>query len=109
MSLQNKPTYVERSTHTTMHEQHLRDFDRQVARHGLGVNRILMFSAHQMGSCRMGATPQTSVTDEHQQVHGVKGLFICDSSVFPSASGVNPMLSIMGLAHQASQYIKTRV
>lgn len=107
MSLQNKPTYVERSAHTTLHEQHLRDFDRQVERHGMGINRILMFSAHQMGSCRMGANPKTSVTDEHQQVHGVKGLFICDSSVFPAASGVNPMVSIMGLAHRASQYIKS--
>lgn len=108
MSLQNKPTYVERSAHTTLHERHLREFDRQVERHGLGPNRILMFSAHQMGSCRMGASPQTSVADEHQQVHGVEGLFICDSSVFPAASGVNPMLSIMGLAHKASQYMKSK-
>ena len=57
----------------------------------------------------MGASPKTSVTDKHQQVHGVKGLFVCDSSVFPTACGVNPMLSIMGLAHKASQYIKTEV
>lgn len=106
MSLQNKPTFVERSAHSTLHEQHLRAFDRQVERHGFGPNRILMFSAHQMGSCRMGADSRTSVVDEHQQVHGVKGLFVCDSSVFPAASGVNPMLSIMGLAHRASQYIK---
>lgn len=109
MSLQNKPTYIERSAHTTMHEQHLRAFDRQIARHGLGSNRILMFSAHQMGTCRMGANPNHSVADLHQQVHGVSNLFLCDSSVFPSASGVNPMLSIMALAHQASQYIKTEV
>lgn len=109
MSLQNKATYVERSAHTALHEQQLRDFDRQVARHGLGANRILMFSAHQMGTCRMGADPRTSVADEHNQVHGVKNLFICDSSVFPSASGVNPMLSVMALAHRASQYIKTEV
>ena len=109
MSLQNKPTYVERSAHTTLHEQHLREFDRQVGRHGFGANRILMFSAHQMGSCRMGADSRTSVTDEHQQVHGVRGLFICDSSVFPTASGVNPMISVMGLAHRASQFIKTSI
>ena len=109
ISLQNKPTYMEPSAHTIMHEQQLRDFGRQVDRHGLGINHILMFSAHQMGSCRMGADPKTSVTNEHNQVHGIKGLFVCDSSVFPSASGVNPMVSIMGLAHRTSQYLKAHI
>ena len=107
MSLQNKPTFLERSRHTTLHMQHLHEFGRQVASHGLGTNQILIFSAHQMGTCRMGANPKASVTNEHHQVHGVKGLFVCDSSVFPTASGVNPMISIMGLAHRASQYIKS--
>ena len=73
----------------------------------MGPNRIMMFTAHQMGTCRMGADPRNSVTGGHSEVHGVKGLFVCDGSIFPSASGVNPMLSIMGLAHMASQYIKT--
>ena len=75
----------------------------------MGPNRMMLFSAHQMGTCRMGADPKTSVTDEHGEVHGVKGLFVCDSSLFPAASGVNPMLSIMALVHRSSQYIKTVV
>ena len=57
----------------------------------------------------MGANPETSVTNEYGEVHGVKGLFVCDGSLFPAPSGVNPMLSIMGLAHKVSQYIKTVV
>lgn len=109
ISLQNKPTDLKRSAHETMQRQRLHEFDRQIERHGLGANRIVVFSAHQMGTCRMGTHPATSVIDGHQQVHGVKGLFVCDSSVFPTASGVNPMLSIMALAHQASQYMKTEV
>ena len=75
----------------------------------MGVNRLMMFTAHQMGTCRMGADPRTSVTDAHGQVHGVKGLFVCDGSLFPSASGVNPMVSIMGLVHKSVLYIKTIV
>jgi choline dehydrogenase-like flavoprotein len=55
----------------------------------------------------MGADPKNAVIDANHEVYGVKGLFICDGSVFPGASGVNPMLSIMGLAHRASQSIKT--
>jgi choline dehydrogenase-like flavoprotein len=109
ISLQNKPTDLKRSADEAIQRQRLRAFDRQVERHGLDANRILIFSAHQMGTCRIGANPRTSVTDEHHQVHGIKGLFICDGSVFPGASGVNPMLSIMALAHKASQYIKTEV
>jgi choline dehydrogenase-like flavoprotein len=41
--------------------------------------------------------------------HGVKGLFVSDGSVFPAASGVNPMLTIMALSHYISQYVKTVV
>jgi len=107
ISLQNKPTDLRRSAQGAIQRQRLRKFDQLIERRGLGSNRIVLFSAHQMGTCRMGADPKTSVTDEHQQVHGVKGLFVCDSSVFPSASGVNPMLSIMALVHKASLYIKT--
>jgi choline dehydrogenase-like flavoprotein len=109
ISLQNKPTDLKRSEDEATQRQRLRTFDRQIKSRGLGANRVVMFSAHQMGTCRMGADPNTSVTDGHNQVHGVKGLFVCDSSVFPSASGVNPMLSIMALAHKASQCMKTEL
>ncbi len=109
ISLQNKPTDLRRKGQEPISPEQLRAFDRLIGQRGLGSNRIVLFSAHQMGTCRMGESPRTSVTDEHQQVHGVKGLFVCDSSVFPNACGVNPMLSIMALAHKASQYIKTEL
>jgi choline dehydrogenase-like flavoprotein len=106
-SLHNKRTRLERPENGMVSEQQFREFDRQLERHGMGVNRLMMFTAHQMGTCRMGAHPQNSVVDGNCQVHGVEGLFVCDGSIFPGPSGVNPMLSIMGLVHRASQYIKT--
>ncbi len=109
ISLQNKHTYLEPCGHEAMRNRQLREFDRKIKRYGLSANRIVLFSAHQMGTCRMGVHPSTSVVDGYHQVHGTKGLFICDGSVFPSACGVNPMLSIMALAHKAIQYIKTEV
>ncbi len=109
ISLQNKPTDLRRGARGEVSQKQLRDFDQLMERRSLRANRILLFSAHQMGTCRMGADPRISVTDEHQQVHGIKGLFVCDASVFPSACGVNPMLSIMALAHKASQYIKAEL
>jgi choline dehydrogenase-like flavoprotein len=39
-------------------------------------------------------------------VYGVEGLFIADASGFPTASGVNPMLSVMALAYRVAQRIK---
>ncbi|HAA18317.1 MAG TPA: hypothetical protein DCP28_05930, partial [Cytophagales bacterium] len=36
----------------------------------------------------------------------VKGLYVADASLFPAASGVNPMLTIMGLAHYVAQGLK---
>ena len=76
---------------------------------GFGGGRITMFSYHQMGSCRMGADPATSAVDADHQTHQVEHLYVADSSVFPTASGVNPMLSIMGLAHRAAGRIAARL
>jgi len=106
ISLHSKRTRLDRREDGTVNDLDLREFDRQLERHGMSANRIMMFTAHQMGTCRMGADPRTSVTDEHAEVHGVRGLFVCDGSLFPAASGVNPMLTIMSLVHHACQYIK---
>jgi choline dehydrogenase-like flavoprotein len=63
-----------------------------------GPNQLLVFSAHQMGSCRMGGSPRTSVANPEGAVWGIRGLWIGDSSAFPTALGVNPMITIMSLA-----------
>ncbi|MFF4625148.1 FAD-dependent oxidoreductase [Nonomuraea jabiensis] len=60
------------------------------------------FSAHQMGSCRMGASPEASVADGHGQLHDVRGVWIGDASALPSAPGVNPMITIMALAERTA-------
>ncbi|HLL78853.1 MAG TPA: GMC family oxidoreductase [Ktedonobacteraceae bacterium] len=109
VTLHNKKTRIDRPANGEVSEQQYRAYDRQVERHGMNPNRLIAFSAHQMGTCRMGADPKDAVVDGNHEVYGVKGLFVCDGSVFPSASGVNPMLSIMGLAHRASGGIKGRV
>ncbi len=107
LSLQNKQNRVDRFEDGTVSMRDLSDFDARLERYGMGPNRMMMFSAHQMGTCRMGSDAKNAVTDGNGEVYGVKNLFVCDGSVFPAASGVNPMLSIMGLAHRSAQYIKS--
>jgi choline dehydrogenase-like flavoprotein len=74
---------------------------------GIVLNRVGLGTAHQMGTCRLGASPASSVADPTGAVHGVRGLYIADASGFPSASGVNPMLSTMTLAYWVAQHAKT--
>ena len=84
----------------------LRRFLGEIAGRGIAPNRLPLFTAHQMGTCRLGADRRTSVADPYGQVHGVRGLFVADASGFPTASGVNPMLSVMALAYRVAQRIK---
>ncbi|KAG5930397.1 hypothetical protein E4U42_001643 [Claviceps africana] len=60
-------------------------------------------SAHQMGSCRMSAHEADGVVDMRGRVWGTRGLYVADASVFPSASGVNPMVTAMALADWISR------
>jgi choline dehydrogenase-like flavoprotein len=62
------------------------------------ANWMLLFSAHQMGTCRMGRDPTTAVCDERGAVFGVRGLYVADASAFPGSSGANPMITVMALA-----------
>ena len=63
------------------------------------------FSAHQMGTCRMGRDPQASVANPWGELHDAPGVWIGDASAFPSASGTNPMATIMALARRTAQAI----
>jgi acyl-CoA reductase-like NAD-dependent aldehyde dehydrogenase/choline dehydrogenase-like flavoprotein len=68
----------------------------------MAPREFVTFSAHQMGSCRMGIDPQTSVANPWGRLHDVPGVWIGDASAFPTASGTNPMLTIMALARRTS-------
>ena len=69
---------------------------------------VSLFSAHQMGTARMAASPIDGAVDPDGGVYGVAGLLVTDASAFPSASGVNPMLTIMALAHRATSALISR-
>jgi choline dehydrogenase-like flavoprotein len=55
-------------------------------------------SAHVMGTCKMSSNEDDGVVDPEGKVWGSENLFVADASVFPSASGVNPMVTNMAIA-----------
>lgn len=57
-----------------------------------------MSVTHLFGTARMGSDPATSVVRPDFRHHDVPGLYVADSSVFPSNLGVNPQIPIMALA-----------
>jgi choline dehydrogenase-like flavoprotein len=77
----------------------------EIEQGSLAANDIAAFTAHQMGSCRMGSDPSDSVADGRGELHDTKGVWIGDGSAFPTAPGVNPMVSIMSLAHRTAAHI----
>ena len=64
----------------------------------VGPNHIGLFSAHVNGTCRMGTNPATSGATPDGERHGVRGLYISDGSLLPTALGVNPQETIMSIA-----------
>ncbi|HUQ99368.1 MAG TPA: GMC family oxidoreductase [Gemmatimonadaceae bacterium] len=87
------------------HLPDIESFCQAIARARAGENHLGVFSAHQMGTCRMGTNPSSAVCNEKGEVFGVGGLFIADASAFPGSCGVNPMITIMALAHHTASRI----
>jgi choline dehydrogenase-like flavoprotein len=63
-------------------------------------------SQHPLGTCRMGISSGSSVVDGWGQTWDVRDLFIADGSILPTSLGVNPQLSIMGMATRIAWYLR---
>jgi choline dehydrogenase-like flavoprotein len=80
-------------------------FIERLRRVPLRAGGFRLFAAHQMGTCRMGGDPQTSVANPYGELHDTPGVWIGDASAFPTSSGTNPMITIMALAHRTGEAI----
>ena len=72
---------------------------------GWDNGQVSLFSFHIMGTARLGGSPKESATNPDGETWEVKNLFVMDGSSFPSASGVNPMISIEAIAHRNAQVL----
>src|SRR5262249_34649060 len=64
--------------------------------------------AHPTGTTRMSDVPAQGVVDINCQVHGVRGLFISGSSVFPTSGAANPTLMIVAMALRLAAWLKDK-
>lgn len=67
-----------------------------------------MSVTHLFGTTRMGILAAESVVRGDFRHHRVSGLYVADSSVFPTNLGVNPQLPIMALARLAADRVRDR-
>jgi len=62
-------------------------------------------TAHCLGGCVIGASPEHGVVDHQHRVFGYKNMYVCDGSVVAANLGVNPSLTITALAERAMSFI----
>jgi hypothetical protein len=62
---------------------------------------------HNMGGCRMSATPGEGVVDKDLCVWGTPNLYVCSQAVFPTGSHSNPVLTMLALALRLSNHLAT--
>ena len=67
------------------------------------VTTLELFTVHLMGTCRMGAHAERSVVDLNGQVWDLPGCYVADASLFPTAIGVNPQVTISALATRVAR------
>ncbi len=63
------------------------------------------YSIHELGTCRMGDDPKTSVLNKWCQSHDIKNLYVVDGSSFVSGGWQNPTMTILALAMRASEHL----
>ncbi len=62
-------------------------------------------TAHILGGCCMGSSPETGVIDPQHRVFGHEGLYVIDGSAISANPGVNPSLTIAALAERAMSFV----
>lgn len=62
-------------------------------------------SSHELGGCRMGDDPDTSVVGANLGVHDTPGLYVFGTATFPTCHGVNPTLTMFALCQRAAEQL----
>jgi choline dehydrogenase-like flavoprotein len=69
----------------------------------LKPSELRLEAFHPMGTARIAADPGEGVCGIDGSVNGTPGLYVADGSLFPTAVGVNPMMTIIGFAKRVAR------
>ena len=64
----------------------------------LPAQRLNPYGSHPQSTCRMSESPRLGVCKPSGETHEVQNLYVADGSLFPTAIGVNPQITILALA-----------
>ncbi|MFC9996700.1 GMC family oxidoreductase N-terminal domain-containing protein [Nocardia sp. NPDC127526] len=87
----------------------LAEFDAACKAAGYGPGQCAMGALHIMGSARMGGTPELSATNPDGVTWDVANIVVADGSSFPTAPGVNPMVSIEAIAYMNAKRLAAQL
>jgi len=59
---------------------------------------------HEMGGCRMGKDPKTSLLNRHNQLHTCPNVFVTDGACMTSTGNQSPSILYMALTARAANY-----
>ncbi|MGY5310292.1 GMC family oxidoreductase N-terminal domain-containing protein [Nocardia gipuzkoensis] len=76
---------------------------------GYGPGQCSLGALHIMGSARMGGSPENSATNPDGATWEVANIVVADASCFPTASGVNPMVSIEAIAYMNAKRLAAQL
>jgi cholesterol oxidase len=65
-------------------------------------------TAHILGGCCMGATPEEGVIDRDHRLFGYEGLYVIDGAAMSANPGVNPSLTITAMAERAMSLVPAK-
>jgi choline dehydrogenase-like flavoprotein len=71
------------------------------------ASELRLEAFHPMGTARIAADPRRGVCAPDGSVNGTRGLYVADASLFPTAPGVNPMMTIIAFAKQVAREVAT--
>jgi long-chain-alcohol oxidase len=76
---------------------------------GYRPGRCVFYGFHLMGSARMGVSSATAACGPEGELWETRNVVVTDGSTFPTASGVNPMVTIEAIAHMNASALEARL